>query len=783
MSSSEIEELKTLLRSHNGDLEKLKKVMSKIMANVYVGKDMSSLFPDIVLQVRVKESSISRLIGMFTAQYGHLHSDTALLCINQLTKEIMHDSEPLKRGHALQTLGSLNIPDLAEYIAPPIKQALQDSSPYVRRLAVDGCVKVFKMSKDVFEEQLLGLHLEEILEDFDEGVAAIAIIALIQTKPGYKMKQTLAMKLLKRLNDFSDWQVPLILSGIDTKTLTNSEPDVMEVLNLVDGFLDDCSPSVVLHIVGLLQPLIAGLDSLEMNSQFIDRVTNPLLFRIRHSSPEIAYWFCLEIPKIIDDISVLFSHYRTFFPAYHDPAYLKAEKLRVLSTIINKNNVSKIVAELLECLNSPKHADICQELVECVTACVLNHGNEMSGLIVQLTVLLQSGSGAIISTLLPCLENIVVSLEDSAEVVLPQLQRCAEFDLTPSANIALLSMLGSYGHILPECVSMLYCYVEEYGKLECDVRTALLSACLKQSSLPGMSTITKKLLNIVAKDEDPLMRGRANVYCNVILNNLKDVLDSKNQHHVSVVAKEAVSFNEYPVNSSSVTVEPPKKAAEPKSVIPEPVKDVKEAVNLLEIEDPVPAPAVMPNFNTKQENVGNSLDDILGLHTHDDNITDISKTQATQNTTSISINDDLSSIFGPPATSLKSSSNTAEIQSVKNFLLTLSPTTVQPEVYEQNWGKSWKPEKFKIQLNKTNISVSTDMQALLSKHSIITMAITPANVDPQQIFLYSSSAGMLILMKILLSFVQNTLEIEVKAANFMISQMMVKSAKHIFGVL
>ena len=74
MSSSEIEELKTLLRSHNGDLEKLKKVMSKIMANVYVGKDMSSLFPDIVLQVRVKESSISRLIGMFTAQYGHLHS-------------------------------------------------------------------------------------------------------------------------------------------------------------------------------------------------------------------------------------------------------------------------------------------------------------------------------------------------------------------------------------------------------------------------------------------------------------------------------------------------------------------------------------------------------------------------------------------------------------------------------------------------------------------------------------------------------------------------------------
>ena len=785
MSSSEIEELKTLLRSHNGDLEKLKKVMSKVMANVYVGKDMSSLFPDIVLQVRVKESSICRLIGMYTAQYGHLHSDTALLCINQLTKEIMHDAEPLKRGHALQTLGSLNIPDLAEYIAPPIKQALQDSSPYVRRLAVDGCIKVYKMSKEVFEEQLIGLHLEEILEDFDEGVAAIAIIALIQTKPGYKMKQTLAMKLLKRLNDFSDWQVPLILSGIDTNTLTNSESDVMEVLNLVDGFLDDCSPSVVLHIVSLLQPLIAKLDSSEMHSQFVDRVTNPLLFRISHSSPEIAYWFCLEIPKIIEDNTVLFKHYRTFYPAYHDPAYLKAEKLRVLTTIINKNNVSRIVAELLECLNSPKHADICEEMVECVSVCILSHGKEMSGLIVQLTALLQSGTGALISTLLPCLENIVVSLEDSAQVVLPQLQRCAEFDLTPSANIALLSMLGSYGHILPECVSMLYCFVEEYGNLDSDVRIALLSACLKQSTLPGMSTITSKLLAIIAKDEDPLIRGRANVYCNVILNNLRGVLDSKDQHRVSVAAKDAASFKDYPVEKQAAPEEPSKRDSEPQPAIPEPVKEVQDAVNLLDIDDTISAPsAAGSDVIARNNNIGDSLDDILGLSTPTQTVnTSLPNSQVTQGNNSININDDLSSIFGPPTSSQKSNTNAAEVQSVKNFILTLAPISVQPEVYEQNWGKNWKSEKYKIQLNRTNISVSTDMQALLLKHSISTMAITPANVDPQQIFLYSSSAGMLILMKLLLSFVQNTLEVEVKAANYMISQMMVKSVRHIFGVL
>lgn len=785
MSTSEIEELKTLLRTHNGDLEKLKKVMSKIMANVYVGKDMSSLFPDIVLQVRVKESSISRLIGMFTAQYGHLHSDTALLCINQLTKEILQDPEPLKRGHALQTLGSLNIPDLAEYIAPPIKQALQDSSPYVRRLAIDGCVKVFKMSKDVFEEQLLSLHLEETLEDFDEGVAAIAIVALIQTKPGYKMKQHLSMKLLKRLNDFSDWQVPLILSGIDTDTLCRSEIEVMEVLNLIDGFLDDCSPSVVLHVVNLLQPLVAALNSSEMSHQFVDRVTNPLLFRIRHSSPEIAYWYCLEIPKIIRDISVLNRHYKTFFPAYYDPAYLKAEKLRVLTTIVNKKNVSKVVDELLECLNSPKHADVCAELVDCVTVCVLNHGGEMSKLIVQLTKLLQSGTGAIISTLLPCLENIVASVEDSAEVVLPQLQRCAEFELEPRANIALLSMLADYGHILPECVSMLYCYVEEYAVMEPNVRSALLTAVMKQSSLPGMSSIAKKLLTLVSKDGDPLTRSRASMYSSLVLSGNQAVLTAAQQCHVSIVSLPAKSFKDYPVTSPTVESKKVEKAMEEEQKPPAApvVEQAVEAVNLLDIDDTAPPtapPVAAPTAPAKESDTLGSLDDILGINTTAKS--EHNPTTQPQNNGSSFINDDLTTIFSA-APAPQQTTISADAQAVTNFLQTLSLTSILPDAYEQNWGKGWKAEKFKVHLNKTNISVTTDLQAVFLRHSICTMAITPANVDPQQVFLYSSSAGMLVLIKVLLSFVQNTLELEVKAQNFMISQMMVKSVRHIFGVL
>lgn len=762
MSISELEDIKILLHSHNGDLEKLKKVMSKIMANVYVGKDMSSLFPDIVLQVRVKDSSVNRLIGMFTAQYGHLHPDTALLCINQLTKDVLHDSDSLQRGHALQTLGSLNIPTLAEYIAPPIKAALQDSNQYVRRLAINGCVKIFNMNKDVFEEQLLACHLEEMTEDFDESVVVIAVAALVQVKPGYNIKRSLAMKLLKHLSGFSDWQVPIILSAIDAANLVECEEELMDIINYVGKFLDDCSSSVVLHVIKLLQYAVDSQNSSNLKNQFIECTKKPLLFRVKHSNPEISYMFCLEIFEVIPNIINLSGHFKIFFPAYYDPSFLKAEKLHVLASLITTKNAKPIVSELLECLSSPKHDDILKELVECIAVCVLNYGSNMGGLIVQLANLLQSGSGMMISTLLPFLENIVFSLEDCAQIILPQLHHCAEFDLTPGASVALISLLGSYGNILPECVSMFYCYVEEYFNLDTDVRHALLSAVMKQMNLTGMPIICKKLLCLVKEDEDPLIKTRANNYCAIIISNQNETLRSSQKHHISRSPSKPECFTSYPVCSKTQL----------------PLHDIKKQENKEQIDNSIPP---LLNVVNKSSNSNINLLDIdvpTCELTNKDKIHDLCietpNSQASNN-----ISEELISIFEIPslATTIQHDSNCLP-QTINNFLMTLSKSSIQPEVYEQNWSKNWKSEKFKAVLSHSNISISSDLQAMFSEHSISTMAITPPTVEPQQLFLYSSSAGMIILIKVLLSFSNDTLELEVRAVNHMVSQMMLKFIKH-----
>ena len=757
MSLSEIEDLQSLLRTHNGDLEKLKKVMSKIMANVYVGKDMSSLFPDVVLQIQVKESSIKRLIAMFTTQYGHLHPETALLCVNHLTKEIMHDSNEFQRGHSLQTLGSLNLPNLAEYIAPTIKHALQDSSPYVRRHAIGGCVKLYNVNREVYEEHLLSNHLEELVHDFDVSVAVVAITVLTQTRDNFKISKSTAMKMLKRLQGITEWQIPQLLVAIDGTSLCAKESEVVEVLHLIDSYLDDCSSAVVMHIVYLLNDIVSSQGSQQLKQQFMERIVSPMLFRIKHANSETAHWFCLELPRFISDLKLISKEFKAFFPAYYDPPYLKAEKLRILSLLIGENNVYAIVKSLLDCLKSPKHLDIAEELSECLTQCVLKYGDKLNDVILQLSAVMQFGSGAIISTMLPCLEKIVNSVTDVAPVILPLLQRCTEYELSGDASIALLSMLGSYGDILPECTSMLFCWVEDYSNLSNEVRLALLQTCVKQSSLSGMKGVLAKLLELIQAENDPLLRSRAMFYSSVLVSNDTSIMNFKGSLKIVVPIKSGDMFTNYPVPE----VRQPEPISQPTPYKPKTkAEDTKEEHDLLSLED---------STSKKPAHNNDVVNDLIGLNLS-------SETNSTGN----SVTEDLASLFGP---SVSEKERLKDIETVKNFVKTLDVRQIQPDIYEKQWAVCSNPEKYKTSLNSTNIQVNTDLASVFLQSSISTMAVSPDNIDPLQMFLYSCTAGNLILLKLQTSFVQNTFELEVRCGNFMISKIMVKLVRYLLGVL
>jgi len=88
------------------------------------------------------------------------HKDNlAMLAINTLQKDCV-DEDPMARGLALRSLTSLRfvipfisveqiglfrLPNIIEYAMLPLRKGLNDPSPYVRKTAVTGVAKLYRL--------------------------------------------------------------------------------------------------------------------------------------------------------------------------------------------------------------------------------------------------------------------------------------------------------------------------------------------------------------------------------------------------------------------------------------------------------------------------------------------------------------------------------------------------------------------------------------------------------------------------------------------------------------
>lgn len=74
------------------------------------------------------------------------------MVINLFRKDI-YSGTALIKGLATRTMGCLRIAKLNEYLADPLKKALQDQDPYVRKTAVLCVPKVYEISRDIVERE------------------------------------------------------------------------------------------------------------------------------------------------------------------------------------------------------------------------------------------------------------------------------------------------------------------------------------------------------------------------------------------------------------------------------------------------------------------------------------------------------------------------------------------------------------------------------------------------------------------------------------------------------
>jgi len=128
-------------------------ITNKTAQSISKGRDVSSLFPDVVKNVVCQNIELKKLVYIYLVHYAESQSETALLAINTFQKGLENKNQ-LIRSMALRVMSSIRVRLISNLVVMAIKSAARDGSPYVRKTAAHAIPKVYR-----FGFLLMNLHL------------------------------------------------------------------------------------------------------------------------------------------------------------------------------------------------------------------------------------------------------------------------------------------------------------------------------------------------------------------------------------------------------------------------------------------------------------------------------------------------------------------------------------------------------------------------------------------------------------------------------------------------
>ena len=174
-----------------------------------LGKDVSSLFPDVLKLLATPNIELKKLVYLYIINYSKTQPDLAILAVNTFRQDAREKVNPLMRGLAVRTMGCIGVESIIDYLCDPLKDALNDEDPYVRKTAAICIAKLFEINPERVEEFGFIEKLIDLISDGNAMVVSNAVAALneIANFKGkfFKMTQDYLHKLLTALSECTEW--------------------------------------------------------------------------------------------------------------------------------------------------------------------------------------------------------------------------------------------------------------------------------------------------------------------------------------------------------------------------------------------------------------------------------------------------------------------------------------------------------------------------------------------------------------------------------------------------
>ena len=164
-------------------VDRQKDAVKKVISAMTIGRDVGKLFPQVVKCIATTDIELKKLVYLYIINYARVKPVETLLAVNTFKKDASDmNSNPLTRALAVRTMGCLGVEQIMQFLCDPLKDALMDKDPYVRKTAALCVAKIYDINAQLVEEQFCFVEMLQRLieEEGNAMVIANCLAALIE---------------------------------------------------------------------------------------------------------------------------------------------------------------------------------------------------------------------------------------------------------------------------------------------------------------------------------------------------------------------------------------------------------------------------------------------------------------------------------------------------------------------------------------------------------------------------------------------------------------------------
>ena len=440
-----------------------------------------------------------------------------LLAVNTLLKDT-RDSNPTIRALALKTLCSLDHEAFVEHRLRSINDGLKDSSSYVRRAAVMCTLNLDKEDLSTLKDSGIVNKMYELIRDSDPIVVVNCLMTLeeiLKSEGGVVLNRKMVGYVLKRLDSFTTWGL-VYVSKLLLKYKPTSEEEVLDIMNVLDPLLAHNSVSVTSNSLQLFLHLVKDMPQLK--DQIFQRCQNVFLALFTSGNTELTAVSIKFLEQHLDYLPQLFTgHHRTLFCRLKDPVYLKVQKLHLLCGLINMENFTEILDEIvLHCTNKDTEVSLCA--ISCMKRLVKEWPDVAEVLLKAFVKLMKSEKDHVVSNTLQMLVTLPIEMMQNIPSLAEQLCDIAGSLTQEDGIMAALYLMGKLNNASDGVLPVVENFMENYQDLSPKVKSQLLVTgvqllCQRPAEF---QPVVGELLDLCIQDSDRDLVEQARFYYMVI---------------------------------------------------------------------------------------------------------------------------------------------------------------------------------------------------------------------------------------------------------------------------